>query len=268
MSRPALLSAPLLIWFSAFFAVPIVVLLVGGVFVDSKASLAAASAYVIDPLYRTVLLNSVVVATVTTLGALLLAYPGAYWLVRLGPTTQKVLMLATFLPLALGAVIKTFGWIILLRANGPLNTLLLSLGIIEQPLRLVFTRTALFVGMISVFLPFMLIPLYTVFRGIDPNLTRAAQTLGAPALVAFWKVVVPLSLPGAVAGAGVVFSLAIGAYVTPTLLVGDNYPTLSTTIARAYLLLSNQAVAATASTLLLAISVGVLTLTGRWQGRR
>ena len=102
------------------------------------------------------------------------------------------------------------------------------LHITDKPIRMIFTQTSLIVGAVNIFLPFMILPIYAVVAQIDPRLTEAAATLGAPPVAAFLRVVVPLSLPGVVAGVALVFSLSVSAYVVPTLLMGENYPTLAT----------------------------------------
>ena len=148
---------------------------------------------------------------------------------------MRSLLLATlFLPLAASVIVKAFAWTILLRRDGVVNETLMALGIIDEPIRMIFTETALIVGAANIFLPFMILPIYAVVAQLDPRLTEAAATLGASPLVAFLRVIVPLTLPGVIAGVALVFSLSVSAYVVPTLLIGENYPTLATTIAKAY----------------------------------
>ena len=103
----------------------------------------------------------------------------------------------------------------MMRRDGIINWLLVTLGFIERPMRLVFTEFSLYFGMINVFLPFMILPIYSVMRQLDPRLTDAAATLGAGPVTTFLKVTLPLTLPGIVAGASLVFSIAVAAYVTP-----------------------------------------------------
>lgn len=265
--RSWLLVAPALLWIGLFFVLPTAYLLIQNVLIDRAQTGRLLLQYAVDPFYREILFNSVLLGCATAGGALLIAYPVAFFLARLKPLPQKLLMLATFLPLTLSAVIKTFGWMIVLRRNGPINTFLVETGLVEAPLQLMFTQFGLIFGMINVFLPFMLIPLYGAFKAMDPNYYRAALCLGAHPITAFTRVVLPLSLPAVRAGATVVFALSIGAYVTPTLLIGDNYPTLPMVIARGYLHVRNETAAGVAALLLIVITVPVLLLASE-RGRK
>jgi putative spermidine/putrescine transport system permease protein len=128
---------------------------------------------------------------------------------------------------------------------------------------MIFTETALIVGSVNIFLPFMILPIYAVVAQLDHRLSEAAATLGASPLVAFCRVIVPLTLPGIIAGVALVFSLSVSAYVVPTLLIGEKYPTLATTIAKAYLLAREPGFGAAAGVVLLAIAIAVVALSAR-----
>jgi putative spermidine/putrescine transport system permease protein len=199
----------------------------------------------------------------TTIIALAIGYPAAFAIARARGAVRSFLLACLFLPLAASVIVKAFAWTILLRSDGIVNETLLALGIISEPIRMIFTETALIVGSVNIFLPFMILPIYTVVAQIDSRLTEAAATLGASPVVAFLKVVVPLTVPGIVAGVALVFSLSVSAYVVPTLLVGERYPTLSTTIAKAYLLARQPAFGAAAGVVLLVIAVAVVALSTR-----
>ena len=129
---------------------------------------------------------------------------------------------------------------------------------------MIFTQTALIAGAANIFLPFMILPIYAVVAQIDPRLSEAAATLGAPPVAAFVRVVVPLSAPGVVAGVALVFSLSVSAYVIPTLLMGENYPTLATTIAKAFLISRDPALGAAAGAILMAIGLVVVVAGARF----
>jgi putative spermidine/putrescine transport system permease protein len=176
----------------------------------------------------------------------------------------RSLLLATlFLPLAASVIVKAFAWTILLRSDGLVNTVLITLGIIREPIRMIFTETALIVGSVNIFLPFMILPIYSVVAQLDRRMTDAAATLGASPVVAFLRVTLPLTMPGIVAGVALVFSLSVSAYVVPTLLIGERYPTLASTIAKAYLLARQPAFGAAAGVVLLVIAIAVITLSTR-----
>ena len=169
-----------------------------------------------------------------------------------------VLFALVFLPLTVSIIVKSFGWGIVLRRDGILNWLMLNLGLIERPIRMIFTEFALYAGMINVFLPFMVLPIYSVVRMMDPRLPDAAATLGASPWFRFTRVTLPLSLPGVVAGVSIVFSLAVAAYVTPSLLMGDRYMTMSMVMAKAFLNLRDWQLGAAMAAVLLTLAVVVV----------
>jgi putative spermidine/putrescine transport system permease protein len=155
-----------------------------------------------------------------------------------------------------------------LRSHGAVNDILLALGVTDRPIRMIFTQAALIGGSANIFLPFMILPIYAVVAQIDPRLSEAAATLGAPPVAAFVRVVVPLSAPGVVAGVALVFSLSVSAYVIPTLLMGENYPTLATTIAKAFLISRDPALGAAAGAILMAIGLIVVVTGARFAQSR
>lgn len=153
-----------------------------------------------------------------------------------------------------------------MRSDGVVNQALMVLGVIHEPIRMIFTETALIVGSVNIFLPFMILPIYAVVTQLDHALSEAAATLGASPLGVFWRVIVPLTLPGIIAGVALVFSLSVSAYVVPTLLIGERYPTLATTIAKAYLLAREPGFGAAAGVTLLVIAIIVVALSARLAG--
>ena len=210
--------------------------------------------------YLGVIWNSLRLGLLTTILTLAVSYPAAFALVRARGGVRSLLLATLFLPLAASVIVKAFAWTILLRSDGVVNQTLMALGIIEDPIRMIFTETALIVGSVNIFLPFMILPIYAVVAQLDARLSEAAATLGASPLVAFARVIVPLTLPGVIAGVALVFSLSVSAYVVPTLLIGERYPTLATTIAKAYLLAREPGFGAAAGVVLLAIAIFVVAL--------
>jgi len=207
-----------------------------------------------DEYYRGVILASLHLGLITTLGAFILGYPAAFALARAKGYWQVVLFALIFLPLTVSIIVKSFGWGIVLRRDGILNWLMLNLGLIERPVRMIFTEGALYAGMINVFLPFMVLPVYSVVRMMDARLPDAAATLGASPWFSFTRVTLPLSLPGVVAGASLVFSLSVAAYVTPSLLMGDRYMTMSMVMAKAFLNLRDWQLGAAMAAVMLAVA--------------
>jgi putative spermidine/putrescine transport system permease protein len=257
----ALLAAPAMGYMLVVFAVPLGLLLWSSLRGEAGFSLDGYTRILGDAYYRQVIRNSVSLGLITTAGCVLLGYPAAFAIARARGYWQVVLFALVFLPLTVSIIVKTFGWAIMLRRDGLVNFALLGLGLAERPQRMLFTAESLYAGMINVFLPFMILPCYSVVRMLDPRLTEAAATLGASPWYRFSRVVFPLSLPGLVAGIGLVFSLSCAAYVTPSLLIGERYMTMSQVMAKAYLNLRDWQLGSAMAAILLAISVVVVVLT-------
>lgn len=254
------IAAPALLILAALFVVPLLLLLVGSVRSPAGFTLAEYARLLGTPYYLGVIWNSLRLALLTTVIAFAIGYPSAFALARARGVMRSLLLATLFLPLAASVIVKAFAWTILLRSDGLVNTILIALGIIREPIRMIFTETALIVGSVNIFLPFMILPIYSVVAQLDRRMTDAAATLGASPVVAFLRVTLPLTVPGIVAGVALVFSLAVSAYVVPTLLIGERYPTLASTIAKAYLLARQPAFGAAAGVVLLVIAVAVITL--------
>jgi putrescine transport system permease protein len=171
-----------------------------------------------DPLYISSYLYSLKVAAVSTLCCLLIGYPMAYAIARARPATRTVLLMLIVLPFWTSFLLRVYAWIGLLKNNGVINNVLLHLGVIHQPLAMLQTDFAVYIGIVYSYLPFMILPLYTNLEKHDPTLLEAAADLGARPLRAFLAVTLPQSLPGILAGSLLVFIPAVGEYVIPTLL--------------------------------------------------
>ncbi|MDH2401066.1 ABC transporter permease [Bradyrhizobium sp. SSUT18] len=180
-----------------------------------------------DPYYLEVIWTTIRIGLVTTLVALAIGYPLAHWMARIRSRTgHALLLMAVLAPMLTGIVVRTFAWMTLLSDKGVINQTLLSLGLISQPLKLMYTETGIVVGLVHIYVPFMVLTLTGVIGRIDERLEQAAENLGASPLRAFIEVTLPLSLPGILAGSLLVFALAISAYVTPILLGGFQIMTL------------------------------------------
>jgi putative spermidine/putrescine transport system permease protein len=161
------------------------------------------------------------VAVVVTVVTLLLGYPVAYALSSISISKANLLMILVLIPFWTSILVRSYSWMVLLGREGIINEALLAAGLRGQPMELLNTRLAVYTGMIHILLPFMILPLYAVMRGIDRNLMRAAENLGAPPSAVFRRVFFPLSLPGVAAGCLLVFILSLGFYITPALLGGQ-----------------------------------------------
>jgi putative spermidine/putrescine transport system permease protein len=169
----------------------------------------------VDVMWRTFKISAVV-----TLLCVVLGYPTAFLLATLRTRTANPLMLLVILPFWTSTLVRTTAWTVLLQIHGIVNEVLQSLRLIGAPLELLYNRTGVYIAMTHVLLPFMILPLYGVMKGISPEAMRAARSLGAGAFTAFRKVYLPQSLPGVIAGAVIVFTLALGFYITPALVGG------------------------------------------------
>ncbi|SDD42788.1 ABC transporter permease subunit [Paraburkholderia lycopersici] len=175
-----------------------------------------------DTLYFATYVNSVVVAAISTLLCLLIGYPMAYYIARSNPASRNILMMAVMLPFWTSFLIRVYAWIGILKNNGLLNNFLISAGIIHSPIELYHTNTAVYIGMVYSYLPFLVMPLYAHLVKMDLTLLEAAYDLGAKPWRAFVEITLPLSKNGIIAGCLLVFIPAVGEYVIPELLGGAN----------------------------------------------
>jgi putrescine transport system permease protein len=175
-----------------------------------------------DPLYLAAYLNSLKVAAVSTLVCLLIGYPMAYGIARAPAGWRIVLLMLVILPFWPRFLIRVYAWIGLLQTNGLINHLLLSIGLIDQPLVLLHSNFAVYLGIVYSYLPFMILPLYATLVRMDLTLLEAAADLGCPPWKAFLTVTLPLSMPGVIAGSLLVFIPAVGEFVIPDLLGGPD----------------------------------------------
>ncbi|MBB4573544.1 ABC transporter permease subunit [Rhizobium lentis] len=174
-----------------------------------------------DPLYFNAYLSSVIIAAVSTFLMLLIAYPIAYGMAQAPRTIRPTLLMLVILPFWTSFLIRVYAWIAILKPEGLLNQLLLSLHLIDTPLIILNTPTAVYIGIVYSYLPFMVLPLYSALEKMDGTLIEAAQDLGCTPIRAFWRVTFPLSIPGVVAGCMLVFIPAVGEFVIPDLLGGS-----------------------------------------------
>lgn len=164
--------------------------------------------------------NTFETAAIVTILCLVAGYIVAYFLVSVGPRVRIILMSLVLIPYWVSIIIRTYGLIVTLGRKGFVNETLIDAGLIEEPLRIMFTTNAVYLGMVQVLLPYVVLTVYTSLEAIDKNLFTAARSLGAGGWSVFHKVTLPLSLPGVYAGGIIVFIISLGAYVTPALIGG------------------------------------------------
>jgi putrescine transport system permease protein len=175
-----------------------------------------------DSIYVSSYLSSIWIAGSSTVMMLFIAYPLAYGMARAPKSWRPTLVMMVILPFWTSFLIRVYAWISILSEEGLLNSMLLSLGIIDEPLVILSTNAAVYIGILYSYLPFMVLPLYSALEKMDESLIEAAKDLGCTNIQAFWKVTFPLSLPGVIAGSFLVFIPAVGEFVIPDLLGGSD----------------------------------------------
>jgi len=173
-----------------------------------------------DSLYVATYLHSVKMAAITTLCCILIGYPMAYYIARSEPATRSLLLIGVILPFWTSLLLRVYAWIGILRNDGLLNNLLMGIGLIDQPLEIYRTDLAVYIGLVYAYLPFFILPLYANLVKLDTRLLEAAYDLGAKPWQAFLSVTLPLSMPGVIAGAMLVFIPSVGEFVIPEMLGG------------------------------------------------
>nr|WP_256473352.1 ABC transporter permease subunit [Phyllobacterium sp. 21LDTY02-6] len=175
-----------------------------------------------DPLYYKAYLSSLLIAAVSTILTLIVGYPIAYGMARAPATIRPTLLMLVILPFWTSFLIRVYAWIGILKPEGLLNQFLLWANVIDTPLNILNTNTAVFIGIVYSYLPFLVLPIYSSLEKMDYSLVEAAEDLGCPPISAFWKITFPLSLPGVIAGCFLVFIPAVGEFVIPDLLGGSS----------------------------------------------
>lgn len=263
----AMLALPAVLYLLAVYALPLLWLLAKSFVGPAGLTLAPYVDFFADPFNWRVVSNTLSTAIWVTLVCLVVGYPASFALARAGAGLQIAMLVAIILPLSIGVVVKAFAWQIVLRRGGVVSQLLVGLGIWDEPQRLLFTETGLVLGAANIFLPFMILPIYSVVKLIDPRLDEAGATLGAAPLYRFVHVTLPLTLPGVVSGIAFVFSMSVSMYVIPSLLIGDRFQTLSTLTGRSFLFMRNEQLGSTTAVILLVLAVGVV-VGSSWLARR
>jgi len=272
VSGQTLLVAPALGLMVLFFVLPYLNLLLISFFTQSHLApylrvltLANYARLVRDPFTWGVVWRSLWLGAITTVISLVLSYPLAYHLARAPRRWKGVLMILVISPLLVGVLIRTYGWIILLQDTGLINQLLQAAGL--KRLALMYNATGALIGLVHVFIPFMVLSLAGSIQGIDPELEMEARSLGAGAWRTLWRVTFPLSLPGVMAGTVLVFVLAISSYVIPSLLGGFTVLTVPILVVRTITELFNWPGGSAFAILFFVITLGLLWLYLRLLGR-
>jgi putative spermidine/putrescine transport system permease protein len=262
-SAPLLLVAPLLLFMSAFYAAPVLSMLMRSVN-DPAWTLSHYASLAGDTVFLKVLSNTLTTSLFVTLGTLVLGYPLALSLVR-APRCAPVILVLILLPFWTSVLVRSYAWMVLLGRHGLINEALLAVGMTDHPLRILNTPLATQIAMIHILLPYMVLPIANALRQIDPSLARASSGLGATPWATFRQIILPLSMSGVAAGVMLVFVVALGFYITPAMLGGPREITLSMLIAQQVEQL-NWAYAATLSAVLLATTLALIAVFHRLPG--
>jgi ABC-type spermidine/putrescine transport system permease subunit I len=220
--------APVLLVFAVFYVVPLGRMVLAGLD-GANFDLKHYRYLMQEDIYVTVLLITLKISLYVTALSLVIGYP-AYYLAQLRGMALLVGLAFVLLPFWTSVLVRNYAWFVLLSRRGVINTTLLQLGIVDQPLPLLFNTTAVVIGMTYVLVPFMILSILSVARAIDPIYVKASASLGASPLATFWNVYFPLSLPGVYAGVLLVFITAIGFFITPALLGGGRVPMIAVLI--------------------------------------
>ena len=236
------LSYPYLVWMSLTIVVPMLLIFLYSLIEPGRSPLAfhfTLGHYVraLDSLHLQVLWDSFYIALLSTAVCLVLGYPVAWIVSRLSKRFQSTTILLFVMPMWINMLLRTYAWITILSRNGILNGFLGFFGI--RPLNLLYTQSAVILGMVYNFLPFMILPIYTAILKVDPSLIDAARDLGASRQKTFTKVIFPLTVPGMITGVTMVFLPAMSTFVIPQLLGGGQFMMIGNLIERQYLLTGN-----------------------------
>ncbi len=253
------LTVPALVVLLLVMAIPLGVIVLRS-FIEPEPGIANYVWFFNTKVNVTVLLRTFSIAFWVTLCCVIAAYPYAFAMSVAGPRLRLVLIMCVLVPFWVSGVVRTLAWVILLQDSGVINRILLSMGF--EKVRLIRTQLGVTIGMTQILLPFMIMPLYSVMRGIDLRLLQAARSLGAHPVKTFFQIYLPLSLPGVFAGATIVFILALGFYITPLLLV------LSTLIQQQVLSLLNWGRGGAMGVILLVATFGMLGIASPFMKRK
>ena len=251
--------SPAVIYLAIIYVFPVLRILILSLF-DPGFTLEHYRHLIEVPIYRAVMLNTVEISVSVSLICLLLAYPTAYFLVTIRPQISRILVLAVMVPFFTSALVRNYAWIFLLGSHGVVNSSLMRFGIIATPLPLIFNRAGVLIGMVNVLLPYTILVLLSVMRGIRRDLQPAAESLMASPFTAFRRVFLPLSMPGVGASFLLVFVLALAFFITPAMLGGPREVMISNIIGNVTAAL-DWGFASALATVLLAVSLVVIALT-------
>ncbi|MEB8737791.1 spermidine/putrescine ABC transporter permease PotB [Bacillus cereus] len=241
MKKGKLLALPTVAWLLIFFLIPLVFVL-GFAFMQRGAYGTVEMQFtlenisrVFDPLYLGTLWETVKIAVITTVICLLIGYPFAYTITIVDRKYRSILLLLATIPFWINFLVRSYAWIVILRSQGLVNTLLLKLGIISEPLNLLYNTPSVVLGMVYSLLPFMILPVYAAIEQLDKRKLEAAYDLGATPIKAFWNITVPMTMSGIATGSILVFVSSIGMFVVSDVMGGSKVALIGNVIQNQFL---------------------------------
>lgn len=271
--RPAewQLALPLALAFVAFFAAPLLLLVAVSAYDDEKIAVLGFGSwrqFLADPFYWKVTFDTLKLGLLTVGATILIGYPLALVYISVGPRLQRLLLFIIIMPLLLSVVVRTFAWIVILGHEGVINYVVLSLGLAPAPLRLLQTEFGLILSLTQIEMPLMLLPLISVMGRIDPNLSDASAALGASKWRTLFTIILPLSLPGLIAGCLLVFASSTTAFISQQIIGGNRLVYLPLLIWQQSLVVYNWPLASVAALTLLLSVTAVIVLISTYGRRR
>ena len=270
MKNGKLMVAPAMLWFSSFFVIPLLIVV--------AVSFAGRTPYgqiifeftqknylrFLEPLYLQIFADTLIVAVITTVATIIMGYPLAYFIARLPKKWQQPGLILVMIPFWINFLIRSYAWVIILRTQGVVNTFLMKLGLIEQPLQMLYNDAAVMLGMIYALLPFMVLPIYNVLIKIDRDVINAARDLGASSSYTFLKIILPLSIPGIISGITMVFVPALTTFVISDLLGGGKILLIGNVIEQSFKQNSNWHVGSGLSMVLMVFIIASMALVSKY----
>ncbi|MGZ9586776.1 ABC transporter permease [Paenibacillus marinisediminis] len=254
-----LLMLPGLLFLTLFMIIPILMTIGSSFYQDGQFTFSGYAKLLSDPYILKILGTTLQVSLVTTVACILLGFPTAYYISRKKARVKGILLMLALFPMLTSSIVRSFSWMVILGKNGIVNNALTGIGLIEEPLKILYTPTAMIIGLIHLFLPLMIISLVGVMENIDGDLLRASESLGASRFKGFMKIIVPLCVPGLIVGSILVFVGSLTAYTTPQLL-GGKEKVMSTFLYQNAMTLNDWTMASIIATVLIVVTFIIIGL--------
>lgn len=252
---PATMVAPVLIILIIFYFYPLIKLIPQSFLYEGKLSFQNYLEILQKGIYLKAFGTTIIIGIGAVVITLLMGYPVAYLMAMVKEKYSNIIMMLIMISFWTSLMVRTYAWMVVLQKNGIINSTLMAAKITDEAIQMLYTPSAILIGTVHILLPYMILPVHSVLKGIDRNLSWAARSMGASRIKAFWKITFPLSLPGVAAGVLLVFVQSIGFYVTPMLLGGGKTMVVSTLIDKQMFSLVNWGVGSALGMLLMLITL-------------